>query len=131
VTDTILRDLSPATFPAVLDANRVASARFFAAMPGGWFRDEAGITWFETGVPLDFLNGVVRTQLDREGLPYAIERVVAHFVARRLPFQWRVGPTSHPKEQGALLQRLGIGHVEDEPGMAVDLHTLQKGLPVC
>lgn len=125
-----LRDLSPATVPLALDANMIAYSSLFSSLPQAELHDDEGILWFETGVPNELFNGVLQTRLEPETLPFAIERVLAHFQRRHLPFHWHLGPSSRPSNFGDLLEAHGIGHVEDEPGMAVDLLALNEDLPV-
>src|SRR5258708_22526094 len=125
----ILQDLSPARVAQALDANKIAFGTLLSPLPRAALHTEPGLRWFETGVPDELFNGVVQTQLEQEALPAAIERVLAHFQQRRLPFHWHVGPSSQSTNFGDLLAAHGIGHVEDEPGMAVDLLTLTQDLP--
>jgi ribosomal protein S18 acetylase RimI-like enzyme len=68
--------------------------------------------------------------MEPEALPATIERVLAHFGQRCLPFQWHIGPTSRPAHFGDILEAHGIGHVEDEPGMAVDFLALNEDLTI-
>ncbi len=156
----ILQDLSSARVAQALDANKIAFGTLLSTLPRAALHTEPGLRWFETGVPDELFNGVVQTQLEQEALPAAIERVLAHFQQRRLPFHvvqtqleqealpaaiervlahfqqrrlpfhWHVGPSSQSTNFGDLLAAHGIGHVEDEPGMAVDLLTLNKDLPL-
>ncbi len=125
-----LQDLSPVTVPLALDANLIAYSALFSSLPQAELHDDGGILWFETGVPNDLFNGVLQTRLDPETLPAAIEQVIAHFQQQHLPFHWHLGPSSRPRNFGDLLQAHGINHVEDEPGMAVDLLALNEELPV-
>ena len=128
--NNILQDLSPARVAQALDANKIAFGTLLSTLPRAALHTEPGLRWFETGVPDELFNGVVQTQLEQEALPAAIERVLAHFQQRRLPFHWHVGPSSFPINFGDLLAAHGIGHVEDEPGMALDLLTLNEDLPL-
>jgi GNAT superfamily N-acetyltransferase len=128
--NTILQDLSPVTVPLALDANLIAYSSLFSSLPQAKLHNEGGLLWFETGVPNEIFNGILQIQLEPEALPAAIEDVLAHFQRQHLPFHWHVGPTSHPKNIGDLLEAHGISHVEDEPGMAVDLPTLNEDLSV-
>jgi GNAT superfamily N-acetyltransferase len=127
---SILENPSPEAISPATAANKVAHGAFLSRVPGGRWHDEPGIAWFETGVALGLLNGVVRTELAPGDAPAAIDRVLAHFQARRLPFHWRLGPTSRPPGVGELLTARSIAHVEDEPGMAVDLHALREDPPL-
>jgi GNAT superfamily N-acetyltransferase len=108
----------------------MAFAALLSTLPGAVLHEEPGLYWFETGVPLDLFNGVLQTRLEAAALPAAIDRVQAYFQQRRLPFHWRLGPSSQPADFGPLLEARGISHVEDEPGMAVDLFALNEALPV-
>jgi ribosomal protein S18 acetylase RimI-like enzyme len=121
-----IEHLDPATIALTLDANKIAYGAYLSTYPGAVFHDDPGITWFETGVALDMFNGVLQIQQDAATLPSAIDRVLAHFQRRRLPFQWHLGPSSRPADAGALLRARGIAHVEAEPGMAVELSALNE-----
>lgn len=125
-----LQELSPATVPLALDANIIAYRSLYGSLPGAELHDDEDILWFETGIPNDLFNGVLQTRLEPDVLPAAIERILAHFQQRHLPFHWHVGPSSQPTNFGNLLESYGISHVEDEPGMAVDLLALNEELPV-
>lgn len=125
----ILQDCSPASIAEALDANKMAFAALLSRLPGAALHDEPGLYWFETGVPLDLFNGALQTRLEPAALPAAVERVHAYFQQRQLPFHWRVGPSSRAPGLGPLLEARGISHVEDEPGMGVDLLALDETLP--
>lgn len=129
VMNSILQDLSPSTVSLAIDANKIAYGTLFSTLPQAALHDDPGILWFETGVPLDLFNGVLLTDMEPNALPEAIDRVLSHFQQRRLPFHWHVGPSSRPASFGHLLQARGITHEEDEPGMAVDLLTLNEDIP--
>ena len=126
----ILQDLSPGTIPQAMDANKIAFGALLGTLQHAAFHQEPGLCRVETGVPNDLFNGVLQTDMDAEQLPAAIERVLTHFQQRHLPFQWHIGPTSRPANFGGVLEAYGVQHVEDEPGMAVDLHALNEGSPI-
>ena len=128
--NNILQDLSPSTVPLAIDSNKIAYGTLLSTFPQGKLHDDPGLCWFETGVPLDLFNGVLQTHLERDALPAAIDSVLTHFQRRHLPFQWHLGPSSQPPNFGQLLHASGITHVEDEPGMAVDLHSLNEDIPL-
>jgi GNAT superfamily N-acetyltransferase len=117
----ILHDSSPERAALALEANKVASGILLSTLPHATLHDEPGLLWFETGIALDAYNGVLQTTLSRKSLTAAMERVLAHFQERRLPFHWLVGPSTEPADIGDLLEAYGISHDEDEPGMAADL----------
>src|SRR5437764_3415820 len=86
--NNILQDLSPSTVSLAIDANKIAYGTLFSTLPQAALHDDPGILWFETGVPLDFFNGVLRTDLEPDALPGAIDCVLSHFQQRHLSFHW-------------------------------------------
>ncbi len=128
--DDILQDLSSVTIPQAMDASKIAFGTLLGTLPHAEFHAEPGLCWVETGVPNDLFNGVLQTTMEAEALPATIERVLTHFQQRHLPFQWHIGPTSRPANFGNLLASYNIQHVEDEPGMAVDLLALNEDIPM-
>ncbi len=128
--DTILRDLSPLSVAYALDANKIAFGRLLSTLPHASFYDEQCICWFETDVPNDLFNGVLQTRLKPEALPITISKILTHFQQRHLPFHWHIGPSSYPSNLRDLLAQYSISHASDEPGMAVDLFTLNENLPL-
>ena len=110
----------------LIDASQIAYATFRSTFPGAMLHDEPGLLWFETGIPLRLFNGVLRTQLEGNELSAAVERVLACFQQRQLPFEWNVGPTSRAQGLDQLLRERGMMREGDEPGMAADLYALSE-----
>ncbi|MCX6836170.1 MAG: hypothetical protein NTW07_13785 [candidate division Zixibacteria bacterium] len=54
-------------------------------------------------------NKAMLARLDERTVEVAIERVIAHFAARRKPFSWIVGPGSTPADLGSRLLTFGFG----------------------
>jgi GNAT superfamily N-acetyltransferase len=125
----IIQTISPAEMPEIIDANKLAFGELLGRLPQARFHHEAGLRWFETGIPLSTFNGVLQTQIEPAALPGAIERIQAHFQQRSLPFEWHIGPASRPANIGQALQERGIAFDEELPGMAVDLRALNEDLP--
>jgi GNAT superfamily N-acetyltransferase len=126
----ILRAFSLSTIGLSIDANKIAHEAFISTYPGGAFHQDAGICWYETGVPLYIFNGVGQSLVEPARLPTAIARIQAHFRQRSLPFHWTIGPSSQPTNIGSILEAHGLEYEEDEPGMAVDLDALNTDLPL-
>ncbi len=125
----VLQDLGAVDVPDLIDASQIAYATFRSTFPGGMLHDEPGLLWFETGLPLHLFNGVLRTQVTPDVLPATIDRVIAHFRHRELPFEWNVGPSSHAQNLDRLLLERGMTRAEDEPGMAANLYALNEDIP--
>jgi ribosomal protein S18 acetylase RimI-like enzyme len=43
---------------------------------------------------------------------------------------WLIGPSTQPSDLDSHLSGLGLSHMVDDPGMAIDLHTLPVNLPL-
>jgi hypothetical protein len=100
VTDRVLQDLASQTIPSAKEANKRAYGALLSTLPDGHFHDEPDITWFETGLPLDLLNGVLHTNLERQAVSAAIDHVLTHFERKRLPFSGASG-RPHSRETSA------------------------------
>ncbi len=128
--ENILQDLTSSRVALALDANKIAFGTLLSTLPGAEAHADHGLYWVETGVANELFNGVLQNSLGREALPAAIERIIAHFQRRRLPFHWHVGPSSQHTSFADLLEEQGMKYEEDEPGMAIDLLTLNENLPM-
>lgn len=78
----ILRDLSPSTAIAAIDANLSASRSIFGCLPGAEFHNDPEITWYITHVPSTVFNGVCRLRLNAESLDAKINAICSHFAKR-------------------------------------------------
>src|SRR5260370_17494155 len=116
--NNILQDLSPARVAEAIDATKIAFGPLLSTLPRAALHTEPGLRWFETGVPDELFNGVVQTQLEQEALPAAIERVLAHFQQRRLPFHCHVGPSSQPPHVVDLLASHALLPVQHVPAIS-------------
>lgn len=97
----------------------------YARLPGGESGSEDGVTWYRSGLPGEFFNGIVRTHFPEEGLEERIQAALAPFQQRSLPMRWYIGPSSRPAglEQG--LQRCGLVFGWSGPALAIDLADLR------
>lgn len=125
-----MQDFSHERIIFALDASMNAFGALLSTLPHGALYDESGLYWFETGVPESKFNGVLQIRLEARFVPSAVERILAHFQQRNLPFSWYMGPSSQSSGLGELLEARGILHEEDEPGMVIDLHELNENLPL-
>jgi len=71
----------------------------------------------------------LRTCLDRREADAAIKEKVRYFKSRRTPMMWWTGPVSSPDNLGRLLLANNFNHAGEQPGMAVDLQTINRNLP--
>jgi len=126
----ILQDLSPSAVPQAMDANAIAFWTLFSHLPQVELHNDPGIRWFETGIRHDVFNRVFQTRLETDAFPVEIDRVSSYFQQSSLPFLWHIGPSSRPSNLGLLLQARGLIHYETEPGMAVDLLSINEHIPV-
>jgi GNAT superfamily N-acetyltransferase len=118
--------ISPSAAAAMLDANQVAFAAMLGDLPGATRHGDGGLWWVDTGVPDSQFNGAYMAPDSGDDDEYAasVAEVVTHFRRRGLPFRWQVGMRPEPVDAGHILLGNGLRHVEDEPGMWLDLETL-------
>jgi len=103
--------------------------RHFGLYPGARLRDEDGVLWFESPIRHLPYNAVMRTRVP-EGLDAdaVIERVVATFRDRYVPFLWVQRPSDVPGDLDRRLAPYGLDLVETATGMDLDLEGWQPEL---
>ncbi len=126
----ISQDVSSAGMAAAIEANVVETLSLFGRAPGAELHDDPGLRWYITpGVPFPLFNYVYLTRLPQEGIDARIEEIRQQFAAHQVPLMWSVGPFTRPSDLGSHLESHGLAHVEDMPGMAVDLQALSEDIP--
>ena len=128
VTDLI--DSSGAA--AVLDASKAAFAAMLGTLPGATRHGDRGLWWVDTGVADSAFNGVYMAPDTGDDHEYAVAvaEVVTYFRRRALPFHWQVGLRPEPVDAREILLNNGLRHIEDEPGMWLDLTSIARE-PLC
>lgn len=124
----IIERIEPATIARVIEANINAYLLSFAWLPGAVLHDDADSTWVDSGVASATLNSIVRAHFTPGTVDAQIESTLAHFKQRNLPVTWHIGPTTQPPDLGQALLAHGMTHSEDEPGMAVELASIQDNV---
>jgi GNAT superfamily N-acetyltransferase len=97
---------------------------------GGEERHESHIRWTIGGSPIDYHNAVVKADLTQTSLSVdaVIEQVIQQLQAHHVPGSWHIGPSFLPADLGTHLVAHGFEHAGGEPGMAVDLLTINEEL---
>lgn len=122
----ILDDFSSAALSQVIETNIFDYYAHFSHLPHAQLHDTAVIRWFVTGIPEAGLNGVLQARLQPDDCDTQIATIVAEFQQRKLPFCWHIGPSSQPAYLGERLLAHGLTLSDDEPGMALDLHSINE-----
>jgi ribosomal protein S18 acetylase RimI-like enzyme len=120
-----LGEISAEALPEVVEGSFAAFWAQFVGRDGVEMRTEGGVTLFTTGLPDHNLNRVLQARLDARTVDAAIDRAIAHFGGRGVPFSWVVGPASTPDDLPRRLIERGLAEVDRAPGMIGDL----EGLP--
>jgi len=127
----MLTDPSPTLLVSAIERNVESAFRLLASChPGVEIFDTPSIMRFVTDVQHPMANGVLRAQLEEEGLDEGIRAIVADYKERRLPMMWFVGPNSKPANLDETLLAAGSSKLGDIPGMAADLSIITGGLTV-
>lgn len=117
----ILEDLSPGAIVKAMEANLFQYYWPYSELPQGEIHFEPGCTWFVSGVPERWFNGVADTRFEEINLEGQVENILKHFRQRGLPMSWNTGPGTRPATLGAALEAQGFNREGEEPGMALDL----------
>jgi GNAT superfamily N-acetyltransferase len=122
----MLDDLSPTAIITAMEANFSDYYLAYTELPQGEIHYDPGCTWFMSGVPEKWFNGVVHTHLDQHQLESRVKSILAEFRQRALPFLWHITPGTQPPALEFILLNCGLHLESAEPGMAVNLTALNK-----
>ena len=115
---------------AAIEANLRVLWRSYSRLPGAELWDQPDLFWVATDVPFPPFNGVLRARLRPETIAPTITTTRQRFDRRHVPMLWLVGPGTRPSDLGTHLMAVGLTHLADDPGMAIDLATLPTDLPL-
>lgn len=83
--------------------------------------ESADLIRFTSGLPLPPFNSVMRARLNERNADRAIEEALAHFAAKKLPWNWTLEESATPRDLPERLVAHGLAEDTAEPGMALDL----------
>ena len=126
----ILKDFSPPALIMAIEANQFELWRILAQMLQVELHHDSDMIWLSTDIPFYLCNLVGRVQFDPNDIDARIDVTLARFKSRGMPMSWWTGPATRPTDLGKYLEAHGLTHVEDYPGMAVDLLKLNVDLSV-
>jgi len=112
---------TPQHVARTIDECKAALYTNFGRLSGAILYEADDIRWFATAVPDPLFNGVIYAHFKPSTLDKQIESALHHFKQHSIPMLWHIGPATQPSDLGPALIAHGLTHVEDEPGMAVDL----------
>lgn len=93
---------------------------------GAWQESDSTVInrpdWFQVTTPsrpIVIYNGVYRSILAEDAADAAIDRTLAHYAEKGLPFRWTVGPSARPADLAERLQRRGMRLWTSTAGMVI------------
>ena len=123
-----VQELTPTTAVRAIEANLFEFYRLVAAETHAEFYDGPELLWMITDIPFFLFNSTLRAHLSPDTADAEIEAAIARCVSRNVPMLWWTGPATQPANLGAFLMTHGFLHIDDVPGMAVDLQELNERL---
>ncbi len=94
---------------------------FLEKLPASQVVNRPDITYATSGIQDTSVNYVCRTRATPETIKDLVADVHVYFRQDEMPFAWWVGPSSQPKNLGAMLTKQGMILEDDEIGMILDL----------
>jgi GNAT superfamily N-acetyltransferase len=125
----MLSDASHLDLVEAIDLN-VESAFWLLAQnaPGAELIESTEVRRYSTNIDHILGNAVLRSQFEGDTAPAKIREALDSYARRGLPMMWSVGPSSFPKDLGAMLEYEGCSKIMEIPGMAADLSSLSSEL---
>jgi predicted GNAT family acetyltransferase len=126
----ILNDLS--NTQAVIQAierNMFSFWMNYGRAEGGEAFEDGRLMYFTTRLTHPLFNAVFSARLTRNEIEPTIAEVVQHYVARKMPMFWWVGPGTQPSDLGEHLKQHGFHGGGYTPGMGIELSTLPDSMP--
>jgi GNAT superfamily N-acetyltransferase len=102
----------------VIEENFIKFRTIFQHLAGAKLIECPDLLWIDSGFPCPTWNGVLQARLSSLS---RIDDIQNYFRSKKLPMSWWVGPGTRPADLGSRLKTRGFIHVEDFPGMAIDL----------
>ena len=125
-----LADLTHEDVVSLIERSLVESFAYFGKRFGR-YETEADVTFFHTGIPFPFYNMVLGTSFPQDRAASRIDTILDCFKQKNaLPMLWFTTPSSQPENLDQQLLAAGLVHMEENPGMALDLMQLQEQKPV-
>ncbi|MBW2087037.1 MAG: GNAT family N-acetyltransferase [Deltaproteobacteria bacterium] len=126
----ILKDLASGALCTAIDANQIEEHTSFGCGEGAELHTDPDMTWIFTGIPYPIFNGVLCARLSQDTAHERIEETISYFKYRNIPMMWWTGPCSQPPDLGNYLQAHGLVFAGEQPGMALDMETLNDNPPL-
>ena len=117
-------DASESSLAQAIEDSFLSAWAVFGKLPQAHLYEDQHLTWLDTGLPEELLNGVLRSRLSLTQVEPTIEAFKLRFVDQRLPMSWHVGSSTKPLDLGSVLEAHGFAFAEESVGMAIDLRQL-------
>ena len=126
-----LTDFSEAALITAIEANLFEMLpALFGCLPNAAYQNEPDLAWFTSDMAHPLFNGILHARLAPDRLDARIREIVAMFKSQNKACLWWTGPATRPDNLSDHLRAGGLLHLDDTPGMAVDLEALNPDLPV-
>lgn len=124
--NNVLNDTSPYSLIPAIEANLIELSSFLRNLPQAEVHDGDDIFWTITDVPFALFNSILRARLAFDAVDGVIEAAITRARLRNVPLLWWTGPTNQPSNLGEHLVKNNFKFIGDSPGMAIDLHNLNR-----
>ena len=123
-----VKDLSNWEITKIIENNLFEQIRFYSSSPKVKLIDNRKIIKFLTRIPLPFFNCVVFYNYNYNGVEKEIKNFTRYGISKNTSLLWLTGPSSEPKNIGALLEENSFKYDDHMMSMAMDTSDLNREL---
>ncbi len=120
-------DFSSSALETAMEDNLFAFFENLKHWPRLEVHNDNEILWTISDIDFPMFNSILRARIKKGHVNEIIEQRKALCIQRNVPMLWWTGPTSQPQELEEMLIAQGFKHAGDNPGMAVDLLSIDEG----
>ncbi len=125
-----LEDFSAPALAKAIEANQIGHLADLGRSPQVELHEGRALTCFVSDIPYPAFNRVLHARFEADDADAEIEATLGIFKSRKVPMTWHTGPSTRPLDMGRRLLAHGLAQLEDEPGMAIDLLSLDVDPPM-
>ena len=124
--ENIIQSLTDVNLAEAMDNNNIKFWISYGNHPGGYYKNEPGITWSIAGFNFSLYNSFLRSNLAEKDFEIELKDFMDIIKNNKLPANFWKAPTSQPVNIHKILIELGWKQSRQSPAMAMDISNLNN-----